>query len=125
MEVELRGVGAFPSTSRPRVIWAGISASEPKQLLALQQSIVRAVARSGYRADEERFHPHVTIGRLNADRKGPRDLTAVLDPFGAWSGGSFTVSEITTFASTLSPKGPSYAPLGHAALTPKKDGPPS
>jgi 2'-5' RNA ligase len=124
-EVELRGVGAFPTVSRPRVIWAGMTAREPERLLTLQQSIVRAIARTGYRADDQRFHPHVTVGRLNRDRGVRRDLAAVLDCFGAWSGGSFTVTEVTTFASALSPGGPSYTPLGRAAMTLKKDETPS
>ncbi len=124
-EVRLQGLGAFPSPARARVVWAGMTAPSLKPLLDLQQSIVGTLARAGYRPDQ-RFHPHVTLGRIKSSRSGASDLTDVVERFREWTGGSFTVSEITTFASTPGPGGPVYAPLGRARLaTKKKSGLPS
>jgi len=120
IEVRLLGLGAFPSPAKARVVWAGITAPSPKPLLDLQQSIVRALARAGCRPDDQRFHPHVTLGRIKSNRSGGWDATEVVERFSGWTGGSFTVSEITTFASTLGPSGPVYAPLGRARLATKK-----
>ncbi len=126
LEVRLQGLGAFPSPAKARVVWAGMTAPSLKPLLDLQQSIVRALARAGYRPDDQRFHPHVTLGRIKSSRSGACDLTDVFERFREWTGGSFTVSEITTFASTPGPGGPAYAPLGRARLaTKKKSGLPS
>jgi len=119
-EVQLEGLGAFPSAAKARVVWAGMTASNLKPLLDLQQSIVRALARAGYRPDDPRFHPHVTLGRIKSNRSGGCDATEVVERFRGWAGGSFTVTEITTFASTLGPSGPAYAPLGRARLATKK-----
>jgi 2'-5' RNA ligase len=121
-EVRLEGVGAFPNPARPRVIWAGLTATDPSPLLELRKAIVRGVTRVGYRPDDQRFTPHTTLGRIKSDRRGPHppDLTKVLEPYQAWSAGSFTVSEVITFASTLTPEGPIYAPLARAPLTGKK-----
>jgi len=125
-EVRLQGLGAFPSPAKARVVWAGMTAPSPKPLLDLQQSIVRALARAGYRPDDQRFHPHVTLGRIKSNRSGGCDATEVVERFCGWAGGAFTVTEITTFASTPGPQGPVYAPLGRARLRPKKkDGLPS
>jgi 2'-5' RNA ligase len=119
-EVQLQGLGAFPSAARARVVWSGMTAPSLNPLLDLQQSIVHSLARAGYRPDDQRFHPHVTLGRIKSSRPGENDLTQVLERFRGWAGGSFTVTEITTFASTPGPQGPVYAPLGRARLGPKK-----
>ncbi len=125
-EVRLLGLGAFPSPAGARVVWAGMTGPDLQPLLHLHQSIVRALARTGYRPDDQRFHPHVTLGRIKSNRSGACDLTALVERYRGWAGGSFTVTEITTFASTPGPQGPVYAPLGRARLaTQKKCGLPS
>lgn len=124
--VQLQGVGAFPSPAKGRVIWVGMTAPDLKPLLDLQQAVVRALSRTGYRPDDQPFHPHVTVGRKKSDRSRGPDLTEVIERYRGWAAGSFTVTEITTIASTLGPGGPAYAPLARARLGhPKKDGLPS
>jgi 2'-5' RNA ligase len=121
-ELRMEGIGAFPSPSKPRVIWAGLTADESSPLDELQKVIGLNLTRIGYRPDAERFTPHTTLGRIKTDRRGPRppDLTKVFESYQSWEGGAFTVSEVTTFASTLTAEGPIYAPLARARLTGKK-----
>ena len=38
-EVEVRGLGVFPNASRPRVIWAGVTATNINALNELHQSV--------------------------------------------------------------------------------------
>ena len=77
----------------------------------------------GYRPEDLRFTPHVTLGRIKSDRRGqqPLDLTAILEPYQTWSGGTFSVNEVVTFASTLTPDGPAYAQLARAPLCREKN----
>jgi 2'-5' RNA ligase len=118
-EVHLEGLGAFPSANNPRVLWAGLTAPKFEPFLALRTAIVRAALQAGYRVDDPRFHPHVTLGRIKPDRGGPSDLTGLLERYRGWSGGGFTVDDIVTFASTLRPTGPHYTPIGRAPLARK------
>jgi 2'-5' RNA ligase len=128
IELLVQGIGAFPNPARPRVIWAGLTADQPSLLAELQQAIVLAVTRAGYRPDDSRFTPHATLGRIKYDRKNDRkipreaDLTGVLEQFQSWSGGQFTAREIVTFSSSLTPDGPTYTPLAKARLSGKKTG---
>ena len=69
-ELTLEGLGAFPTASRPRVIWAGLSAPNLEPLLGLREASCRSRVEAGYRVDDERFHPHVTLGRIKPDRRG-------------------------------------------------------
>jgi len=124
-EVHLECLGAFPSANRPRVLWAGLTAPNLQPLLGLREAIVRAVAQAGYRVEDPRFHPHVTLGRIKPDRGGPCDLTGLLERYRGWSTGGFTVDDVVTFASTLGPGGPSYSPISRAPLALKKSEEPS
>jgi RNA 2',3'-cyclic 3'-phosphodiesterase len=118
-ELRLEGVGAFPKPARPRVLWAGLRTPDPQVLEGLQKSVVHAVTNAGYRPDDQRFTPHATLARIRPDRRDPLpgDLTAILAPHQIWSGGSFKVTEVITYGSTLSADGPVYAPLARAVLT--------
>ena len=69
---------------------------------------------------DTRFHPHVTLGRVKAGRGPAPDLTPIVNHYKTWSAGAFTVVEAVTFASTLTPDGPIYAPLGRAPLAGRK-----
>jgi 2'-5' RNA ligase len=119
-EIEVKGVGVFPSAIKPRVIWAGVTAPNLKLLFDLQESIVYSLAGIGHRPDDQRFHPHVTLGRIRHQRHGPGDLTAIIERYRLWSAGKYTVTDVEVFASTLGPTGSAYDELGRGPLAGKK-----
>ncbi len=121
-ELRLESVGAFPNPARPRVLWAGLTAADLAPLVELQKAIVKGVTDAGYRPDDQRFTPHVTLGRIRLERRvhEPLNLTTILQPYLTWSAGTFRVGEVITFASTLTPEGPVYAQLARALLSGKK-----
>jgi len=119
-EIEVIDLGAFPSPSQPRVIWAGVTAPNFNPLFGLHESIVATVARIGHRPSDQRFHPHVTLGRIRDGRQGGHDLTGLMERHRAWSAGRYLVEEVVVFASTLGPTGPSYTALGRGSLAGKK-----
>jgi RNA 2',3'-cyclic 3'-phosphodiesterase len=121
-ELHFEGVGAFPSPRRPRVVWAGLPAREPTLLDEIQLGVAGVAAAAGYPSDE-RFHPHVTLGRFKPGRRGPCDLTEVVERYRSWSCGEFTALEVVGFASRLAAEGPSYEPLGRARLAGAKSPP--
>jgi 2'-5' RNA ligase len=57
------GVGAFPDIGRPRVLWAGIAGADLPRLIALQAELGAALRMAGLPI-EDRFHPHLTLGRV-------------------------------------------------------------
>jgi 2'-5' RNA ligase len=119
-ELHLEGVGAFPSATRPCVLWAGLTASDREAFLALRASIVQAVERVGHRIEDQRFHPHVTLGRMKPGHRAAQDLTALVERHHRWFGGAFTVSEIVTFSSALRRTGSIYTAIGRAPIGSKK-----
>jgi 2'-5' RNA ligase len=121
-DLRLEGLGAFPDPVRPRVVWVGATGPGVAPLEALQQKVANAVREAGYPPDD-RFHPHVTLGRLRLGRGVSPDLTSLVKHYRTWSPGSFTVAEAVVFASTVTAEGPHYAALGRVPLKERKPGP--
>jgi 2'-5' RNA ligase len=69
--VTAQGVGAFPAVTRPRVLWAGITGADLPRLNGLQAELGNALRTSGLTVEGERFHPHLTLGRVRRPLKGP------------------------------------------------------
>jgi len=65
----VRGLGAFPSPRRPRVVWAGVEA--PEALFDLKQRIDTELRPLGFKPDRRRFRPHITLGRIRREGDAP------------------------------------------------------
>lgn len=61
-EVEISGLGWFPNSFRPRVLWAGVHGGVPLHDLA--QATEEAVCRIGVKREERPFSPHLTLARI-------------------------------------------------------------
>ena len=121
-ELKLAGLGAFPSPVRPRVLWAGLSGRDPELFLNVRKSVVAAAAEAGCRCADERFHPHVTLGRFKFARHAglARPDRSHGDDIALWSSGGFTAHEVVGFATRLVGGRPSYDALSQGRLEGKK-----
>lgn len=77
LAVRYRGLGCFPPRQDPRVIWVGMEESSGA-LADLQERLEREMETLGFRREERRFHPHITIGRVRSQRN-VRGLLRVLE----------------------------------------------
>ena len=67
------GLGCFPDTQRPNVIWAGITASDDA-LSTLHEKIESAMESFRFERERRQFRPHLTLGRV----KGPKNLQSLI-----------------------------------------------
>jgi RNA 2',3'-cyclic 3'-phosphodiesterase len=99
-------LGAFPSRTRPRVLWAGIDdGAAAAATLASRLDVV--LAPLGLPPEGRAFSAHVTLGRVRAPRPNPRLAQAL-------SGGAFgrqRVDRLSLMRSELSPRGARYTEL--------------
>lgn len=114
-DVEVRGLGAFPSARRASVVWAGVDdgAGTLAQIAARLQS--EADPREAGRA----FRPHVTLGRV-PQRAGLRagvDVRSAVDRLAGTSFGRFAVDQVHLYESQLSRTGSTYRSLACAVLS--------
>lgn len=115
-QLTLSGLGAFPDTRRPRVVWVGMQV--PQSLRALQHSIENAAARLGYSPEERPFSPHLTIGRVRQTASPTQQhiLRQTLESTQLGSIGQTEVDSVTLMKSDLQPGGSVYTPLFTAKL---------
>lgn len=108
-DIQVQGIGAFPSIRKPRVIWSGIEA--PAELAALQQAIDLGTASLGYASEERDFSPHLTLGRVsrNITPQEMRLIGDVLNNFTVESLGYSHVQEVHLYKSDLKPSGAIYS----------------
>jgi 2'-5' RNA ligase len=112
-DLEARGAGAFPAADRPRTLWLGAGAGA-QAMVALHAAIQKRLDRLGYRGENRRFVPHLTLGRAG---KGPsRSLVRELAGLAEFDAGIMLVDEVTVYSSRLGPDGPSYEVLARAPL---------
>lgn len=103
LELEARGLGAFPTIRRPRVLWAGIVVGVPR-LVTLAAAVERALVPLGFPPEARPFQAHLTLGRV----RSPRDagaLAKAIEAEGAVALGAWTASEVVLYQSHLKPTG--------------------
>jgi len=115
-EIRISGLGSFPTSRRPRVIWVGLHA--PPVLESLHRGIESETARMGYASEERPFSPHLTIGRVRQDPSpsGLQKIRAALESARIGDLGSITIDSIHLFKSDLQPAGSIYTCLFTAPL---------
>jgi RNA 2',3'-cyclic 3'-phosphodiesterase len=106
---QVAGLGAFPSSRNPKVIWVGMP-GEQRDLLLFQEKLEDALALIGFTKEKRSFAPHLTLGRVREGR-GKRELEELIGHYESRNLGSFTADTIIFFRSDLQPSGPVYSAL--------------
>ena len=104
-------LGAFPSRTRPRVLWAGID-DGAAATATLASHVDRVLGPLGFPPEGRVFSAHVTLGRVRAPRPNPRLAEALRD--GAF--GRQRVERLSLMRSELSPHGARYTELAAVPL---------
>jgi 2'-5' RNA ligase len=113
-EVALSGGGAFPSLSRPRSLWVGVSEGGA-QLAALADGLSRLSKEVGLQLETRPFAAHLTIGRTDGVRLGPVAARALADAASEIDV-RFTADRVVLFRSQLGGGPARYEALHEARL---------
>jgi len=112
--LEVKGLGVFPSFSRPRVVWAGVGEGY-QNVVEIFRFLDSTLKKLNFKSEDEDFVPHITIGRF----KSSRNINAFLDLIKNYRDttfGKFNVTCIRLKKSTLTPRGPIYSNLHEVKL---------
>ena len=107
--VQIQGVGVFPSLSYPRVVWAGITEGE-EQLRDVFTQIEPRLQALGFAPDPKGFSPHLTIARVRSGRNKTQ-LAEFVNKNASHGFGTIKAEYLRLKKSALSPKGPTYSTL--------------
>lgn len=118
-EISVGELGAFPSQSRPRVLWVAVQA--PSELQSIRSGLENETARIGYSREKRTFSPHLTLGRVsrNANSREVRKVCEVLSHHKVGFLGAARVEKLHLFRSDLKPGGAVYTIQFSAFLKPE------
>ena len=104
LALRLGELGAFPTRSRPRILWVGVEG--PPALELLQDRIERGSEAIGFPPEGAPFQPHVTLGRV---REGQRLPAGGLEDYAdGFEQVPFVGQELVLYESVLTTSGPRY-----------------
>jgi RNA 2',3'-cyclic 3'-phosphodiesterase len=102
-----RGAGAFPSLSRPRVIWIGLVDGQLGEVAAQVEALS---VKCGLEPENRSFAPHLTIARVRNPSRNAR-MREALEATADRDFGSSLIGSITLYRSHLSTGGAKYEEL--------------
>ncbi|HTC23692.1 MAG TPA: RNA 2',3'-cyclic phosphodiesterase [Gemmatimonadales bacterium] len=102
--MRLSTLGAFPTTSRPRILWLGLEA--PPAVELLQHRLEQSGEAIGFPPEGAPFQPHVTLGRMREGHRLPHGWTEHAD--GAAERVAFLADQVVLYESVLTGDGPRY-----------------
>jgi 2'-5' RNA ligase len=115
--ITAEGLGCFPSPSRPRVIWVGVT--EPTgSLKVLSEAIEEAMTSLGYKPERHGFTPHLTLGRVRrgTSRGEKGQISEAITGTRVGQLETFTADRFELIRSELKPSGAEYTTLETFAL---------
>lgn len=116
VDLELRGAGAFPDASNPRTVWLGVHGGIDG-LIALHEALGTELAPLGFRPEERRYRPHVTLGRVrHGDPAATRRLAAELAAMADLAAGAACLDTVSLVESSRGRDGPDYEAIHTADL---------
>jgi len=108
VQLGFRGLGYFPNSRRPRVLWIGVEASA--NLVPLAAQVEAALTALGIAAEKRAYAPHLTLGRFRSEKQLAR-LQEEIASLSSKDFGSFETHALALFQSKLSPHGAEYTRL--------------
>ena len=107
------GFGFFGTKRNPSSLWAGIDPAPG--LMSLQERLWTELKKFGFENSGRDFRPHVTLGRCRESARNHPVIEA-MDADENADFGKWPVKRVTLYESRLTPRGPVYHTLAHAAL---------
>jgi 2'-5' RNA ligase len=112
-DLSLGGIGTFPPSGSPRVIWIGLSHGAT-ELTAVHAAVGRRIDGLGLRLDPRPFSAHLTLGRVKAPIGGRLSDTVAEARLAREA--RCRIGRVTLFESRLLPRGAAYAVIATTAL---------
>lgn len=100
--VRVRGVGGFPDSHHPRVVWAGVEGD-----FSIQKRLESGLVLKGFPTDSRQFKPHITLARVRSGMVRLPDVGEL---------GEFWVESVELMRSELTGAGPIYSSVHTAHL---------
>lgn len=112
-EIGVCRTGIFPPKGSPRVLWAGLRNNN--HLTDLQRDIEDGLADIGFKKENRRFIPHLTIGRFRSSRR-KEAVDEIIRSHENDGFGEMTARSVCLMKSELRPEGARYSKISETYL---------
>ena len=112
-EITLTNAGCFPTARAPKTVWIGSWMDQNILLQDCFTAVENACASAGFKKEERRFHPHITLGRVKgkiSENLIKKIENTTFEPL------QFLCTELLIMKSDLSPSGSAYSQLSSIPL---------
>ncbi|MBE9390515.1 RNA 2',3'-cyclic phosphodiesterase [Fervidicoccus fontis] len=108
IKAKLKGIGAFPNSNSPRVVWIGVDDKASISIMELYKKVSSSLVAHKVPFEREKdFTPHLTIARIKG-RENIKRLASFINEFSSIEIGEVVFDKLKLKKSTLTPKGPIY-----------------
>ena len=114
-QLQVGYAGAFPNLQYPRVIWVGITDNDAGSLKTLQEDLSKRLTELGFEAEDGRFMPHLTLGRVKSQKNKSSLVRAIEGVVNIWVGEA-PVKAVYLIRSELRPTGAEYTDLAEVKI---------
>lgn len=105
---ELSGVGVFPNSAHPKVLWLGIT--DVSVLIPAYSTLFELLQKNGFMLENKPLKPHLTLGRIK-NTSGNSVFTSLIEKYQKSNFGTISIEKIVLYESVSTPDGPVYKPL--------------
>lgn len=112
--VNIQGMGIFPESGTPRVLWVGIEEGS-LELLQIVQKLETDLFEKGFAREKKDWKPHITIGRVK-QINNKQLIKNLVSREKNMEGAKVKVEKISVMQSRLTPQGAIYTPLKRFSL---------
>ena len=114
--LKIEGLGVFPNPKRTQIVWAGLD-GDMSELGRLQQNIETGMDKLGFKRENRKFSPHLTLGRVrNQATPAERERLGTVVTGTPFSTGFINVDSINLMKSRLTRQGAIYTRLDSISL---------
>jgi 2'-5' RNA ligase len=106
--VEVSGTGCFPTSTRPKTLWLGVS-GKVKSLIEMVKEIENKLFKIGFSKEKKEFIPHITVARISYPQKVAPDINIFLKS--SYDVIDLEIDRVQFFSSELLPNGAIYSLL--------------
>ena len=107
-QTELMGVGVFPNTHNPKVLWLGLEDIQP--IISAYSQLGESLQQNGFSFDQKPLKPHLTIARVKKTNH-PSAFQSLLDKYQETVFDRIEIKSVALFESISTIDGPVYRPL--------------
>ena len=106
-DISLKGIGCFPNTRSPRVLWLGLD-GDLEPLSEFRDALQGHLTGFGIKEEKRKFKPHLTLARFRKPKKMDAKEDQLLSKYEDISSAVCSLKELILFKSDLKPTGAVY-----------------